>query len=132
MKRDGREGERWRERVARKHVAAISEATLEDIVEREIRRRERKGRERGEVKVCRGGRYPNRRGSRGGKKEERKFLEGHWMTGGREEKEDIYIVIRIKRRGRKETKARIKRSGKAEILRLPRNGGRFHGLGQDI
>ena len=29
MKRDGREGERWRERVARKHVAAISEPKRE-------------------------------------------------------------------------------------------------------
>lgn len=96
------ERERDGERVARKHVAAISEPTLEDIVEREIRRRERKGRERGEVKVCRGGRYPNRRGSRGGKKEERKFLEGHWMTGGREEKEDIYIYSYTDKEERKE------------------------------
>ena len=39
-----------------------------------------------------------------------------------------------RKEGRKEPKARVKRSGKAEILRLPRNGRCFHdrGLGQDI
>ena len=74
------------------------------------------------------------------------------MTGRKEEKElrerCVYMCVCVcytgkeerkerkegRKEGRKEPKARVKRSGKAEILRLPRNGRCFHdrGLGQDI